>query len=641
MAVDINADKELIGDKTSVYQTYQEFRQSYDSLKKKAGDSFEEDKKFVSKVLSNFDRTKRTKQDNSCEPFLMYLVSQLKKLKGSGLQTDKQVKRIFINTLKETKESVFNLLIDEIKSTLSCSGDQSYQFNTAIHIPVSMVDLFGIFETSPTDKIGKLFYEQKPIQYDEYPFSLNRELYQRTQNANQTYSSVSGNNYLGKSVQNLFDMSYVESYLDIPSGQIIQGSFFKFELKPRQTFPTVDEFLSDYYSTIDIIEFKTFFTYLSNFVTGAVSFGQGEGGLKIASLQKALAINKRINCLCSDNTKEISVSSNSKVSEIDNTDDSFFELTDVELRIIEQNVSNIKLGVVEFEDCDNVKVPMNVEALLTALDNLQFNEDTQDVNEFEAAMNVINPVVDQGYKASVDMGFIEQFINALLSTILSPKTILPLMLMGYALNQQVPPDVKNLEDFQKKYRTFYIGFATKLIAKFTEKVFGELKKEILKLVALLNSDVLYEKKIKIEKLILSIVALLANPINAVLDFRECKGGIGELLKLLNLALKKKSSTLTSAGQDVPLPLLLASQLLDGYSSTRAFLNVIGNLEDIGVPTGPMPDGSPNKFVASIKAMIDGNSQEIAENGKVAIGIGPLTTTPSGITIPKDAYGKFI
>ena len=100
MAVDINADKILIGDKTSVYQTYQEFRQSYDTLTKKAGNSFEEGQKFVSKTLSNFDRTKRTKQNNSCEPFLMYLVSQLKKLKGSGLQTDKQVKRIFINTLK-------------------------------------------------------------------------------------------------------------------------------------------------------------------------------------------------------------------------------------------------------------------------------------------------------------------------------------------------------------------------------------------------------------------------------------------------------------------------------------------------------------------------------------------------------------
>jgi len=256
-------------------------------------------------------------------------------------------------------------------------------------------------------------------------------------------------------------------------------------------------------------------------------------------------------------------------------------------------------------------------------------------------LNVINSAVDQEFNASINIGFIKQFINALISTVLSPKTILPLMLMGYGLNQQVPPDVKNLEDFQKKYKTFYIGFTTKLIAKFTEKVFGELKKEILKLVALLNSDILYEKKKKIENLILSIVTLLANPINAILDFRECKSGTQELMKLLNLALKQKSSKLANAGQTVPLPLLLASQLLDGYSSTRAFLNVIQNLEDIGVPTGPMPDGSPNKFIASIKGMIDGNSKEIAENGKVAIGIGPLTTTPSGITIPKDAYGKFI
>jgi hypothetical protein len=640
MAVDINDEKRQISEKTSVYQSYKEFRQSYDDLKKKAGDSFEEDKKWVSKVLSNFDRSKRVKQDNSCEPFLFYLVNQLKSLKGSGLQTEKQVKRIFINTLKETKGSIAELLIDEIKSTLSCSGDQSYQFNTTIHIPVSMIDLFGIFESSPTDRIGKLFYEQKPIDYNTYPFSLNRELYSRTQNSNQSYSSVSGNNYLGLSLQNLFDMSYVESYVD-PNNGPQTGSFFKFELKPRQTFPTVDEFLSDYYASIDLIEFKSFFTYLSNFVTGAISFGQGEGGLKIASLQKALAINNRLNCLCSDNTKEISVGSSDKISEIDNADDSFFELTDVELRIIEQNTSNIKLGVVEFEDCENVKVPMNVDALITALDNLQFNENTQDLNEFEAALNVINSAVDQEFNASINIGFIKQFINALISTVLSPKTILPLMLMGYGLNQQVPPDVRNLEDFQKKYKTFYIGFTTKLIAKFTEKVFGELKKEILKLVALLNSDILYEKKKKIENLILSIVTLLANPINAILDFRECKSGTQELMKLLNLALKQKSSKLANAGQTVPLPLLLASQLLDGYSSTRAFLNVIQNLEDIGVPTGPMPDGSPNKFIASIKGMIDGNSKEIAENGKVAIGIGPLTTTPSGITIPKDAYGKFI
>ena len=142
-------------------------------------------------------------------------------------------------------------------------------------------------------------------------------------------------------------------------------------------------------------------------------------------------------------------------------------------------------------------------------------------------------------------------------------------------------------------------------------------------------------------MILSIVSLIATPLNFVRDFRECKAGIDELLTLLNAGINKRVDKLAQAGKEVPLPLLLSSRLLDGFSPTRAFLNTIKNLDELGIPTGPMPDGSPNKFVASIKATIDGNSKEIAENGKVAIGVGPLTITPAGITIPTDAYGKFI
>jgi hypothetical protein len=419
------------------------------------------------------------------------------------------------------------------------------------------------------------------------------------------------------------------------------GSFFKVELKPRQSVTSPDQFLSDYMSTIDVLEFKSFFTYLSNYVTGAISFGQNDGKLKLTAIQKTLALNKRISCLCSDRNKEISVAGTSKVSEIDNVNNSFFELTDVELRIIEQNISNVKLGVVEFEDCDNVKVPLDAESLLTALDNLQFNEDTDDLNEFQNALDIINPAVNNTFTGSINDGYLKQFLNALIGSILSPKVILPFMVMLYATKQQVPPQVKNIEDFTKQYRTFYIEFVSQILSKFTQRVLQELKKQILRLVTLLNTDILNEKKQKIQNMILSIVSLIAVPTNLVRDFRECKAGVDELLGLLNSGIQKRVQRLSNAGSPIPLPLLLSSQLLDGYSSTRAFLNTIEKLEELGIPTGPMPDGSPNKFVASVKAMFDGNSQEIAENGKVAIGIGALTVTPAGITIPKDAYGKFI
>jgi hypothetical protein len=213
--------------------------------------------------------------------------------------------------------------------------------------------------------------------------------------------------------------------------------------------------------------------------------------------------------------------------------------------------------------------------------------------------------------------------------------------MLYATKQQVPPKVKNIEDFAKQYRTFYIDFVSQLLSKFTERVLSELKKQILRLVTLLNTDILSEKKQKIQDMILSIVSLIATPLNLIRDFRECKAGVDELLALLNAGVNRRIDNIRRAGGEIPLPLLLSSRLLDGYSSSRAFLNTIENLEQLGIPTGPMPDGSPNKFVASIKAMIDGNSKEVSQNGKVAIGVGPLTITPAGITIPTDAYGKFI
>jgi len=647
MSVDINQDLRDISSKLGVYQTYKEFRTGYDDLKKRAGNSFEEDKKYVAKLLSQFDRNSKDKKDNTCQPFLETLLKQLKQLKGSGLGTETFVKRIFLDTLKDVKKDLIELLLDLFKKELNCGINQTYQFNTTFHIPVSMVDLFGMLENAPNSKFGKLFYEQQNINYPQHlsnptaiPFSMNRELYKRTQNLNQTFSSVEGSNYLGTSVQNLFDISYVESYVDPILGPQI-GSFFKIELKPRQSVTSPDQFLSDYMSTINVLEFKSFFTYLSNYVTGAISFGQNEGKLKLTAVQKTLALNKRISCLCSDKTQEISVAGTSKVSEVDNVDDSFFELTDVELRIIEQNISNIKLGVVEFEDCDNIKVPLDAEALLTALDDLQFNEDTDDLNEFQNALNIINPAINNTFTAALNEGFLKQFLNALVGSILSPKVILPFMIMLYATNQQVPPQVKNIEDFTKQYRTFYIEFVSKLLSKFTQKVLKELKKQIIRLVTLLNSDILNEKKKKIQDMILSIVTLIAAPVNLVQDLRECKAGVDEILSLLNAGVKAGIDKLADRGAPIPLPLLLASEVLDGYSPTRAFLNTVENLEELGIPTGPMPDGSPNKFVASIKGIFDGNSQEIAQNGKVAIGVGALTVTPAGITIPKSAYGKFI
>ena len=532
------------------------------------------------------------------------------------------------------------------KEFLNCGENQAYSFNTSFYIPVAEIDLFGILQTSPTDRIGKFFYEEKPEDFQLYssdptnePFSMNRELYKRTQNLNQSFSSTAGSNYIGTSLQNLIDITYVETYVDPITVQPIQGSFFKVDLKPRQTFPTVDEFLNDYYSSINVLEFKTLFTYLVDLSTGSISFAQNEGKSKLDSLQKVMAINKRISCLCSDTKKEISVNSNAKISEIDNTTNSFFELTDVELRIIEQNISNIKKGVIEFEDCDNVQVPLNVEATLVALDNLTYNEETNNQNEIDDALNILFPTSDQTFKPSLNKEFLKQFLNAMAASILSPKTILPFLTMAYATNQPIPAGVNNIFKFSKDYRNFYIEFISRLLAQLVSKVFKYLTEEIIKLTKFINSDIVSEKRNKITKTILAIIALIGGTRNSILNFKECKSCLDELLRLLNLAVNASKAKIQQVGGEIPLPLLLASRALAGYSPTRAFMNTMSNLEDIGVPVGDMPDGSPNKFVASIYAMLIAQDEEKAENGKVAAGVPALTVLPTGLTIPATSYGK--
>lgn len=642
MAVDIDDELKKASQKTNVYKTYKQYKKDYEDLKKKAGSSQETANKYVSNQLGDFVKW-RKKHTATTKTFTDELIKQLKEIKGAGLETDTVIKRVFVNSLKKIKPEIKNLIIENVKSALACSNVQGYQFNTTYYIPVKSIDLFGSLELSTDDRIGKLFYEVSASTYNTFPYSMNRELYDRTQNSNQPFAAVAGNNYLGTSQQNLFDITYVDNYVDPITTQTIQGSFFKVDLKPRINFPTVDEFLNDYYSTIDILDYKTFFTNLVDYVTGAISFGRGDGKLKLDVIQKSLLIMQRILGLCSDSNKEINVGGTSKVSEIDNVDESFYEFNDIDLRVIDQITSDIKLGVVEFEECDNVKIPMNLDAVLTALDDLQFNEDTSDVNEINAALGIIYPVVDENptYKLSVDSGFFTQFVKALVNTVLSPKTILPIMISAGMLNQPIFKQINNIKDFQKIFKNFFNEFLTKVAAIFTKAIFEELKKEIKALVRLLLKDITDEKKKKKYQMILSIVAILPALIQIVKDFRECKSVLDELLQLLNIGIKKKLDALKESGADLPLPLLLSAKFLDGYSPTRSFLNTVQNLQELGVPTGPMPDGSPNKFLASIKAMIDGNSQEIAENGKVAIGIGPLTITPAGITIPKDSYGKFI
>ena len=664
MAIDIEDGYESIGNSITKNKTYKQISLDYKKLKKKAGSSYEKNKKSITQTLNNAKKKKQKyqKSANSQIDNLMKLKldsgddlpskddlmgGNFKKLKDSkynkipGLKikgknsTQKYIINKFVTELNELKPKILELIEQEILNAAGCSQDQTYTPNQDLYLKVKSIDLLGQLMVDPNNNVGQIIYEDKTLSYPGSPFPMNKELYNRIQNINQPFSVQYSSNYQGKSGQNLFDITYVENYVD-SFGNNVTGNFYKVNLSNRLTGNKIKEFLKDYYSTIEVIDFKNIFANLMNQLTGAVSIEKGDGKSDLEALQKVFILLQRIMGLCYDNTKEIDVSGTAKVSENDNIDDSFFEFTEIDLNFIDQNVSDIINGVATFEECNNVQLPINTTAIVNSINNLVFVPGTNNNNTLEDATNITDTITKNPdwlpLQINLDASFIKEFPKSVVLSLLSPKTLLPLGIVLKAVNQNVMDEVFSYVDFIKKLKTFFTSVVSKIGAIFIKIIFDSIKEDIKQLLQTITIDIANEKVNKKLSIILALTQIILAIAKLVKDFRECKSVIDDLQNLLKLASK-------GFGNQVPLPLLLASRFLSGFSSTRAFLNVIEEFEKLGIPTGPMSDGSPNKFMASIKAVIDGIDKEESQNGQVQVAVDLLSITPIGQTIPKVVFGK--
>jgi hypothetical protein len=643
---DIQDSFKSVFNKIENYQKYQEFKEKKVEQLNKKGVAFEQKASNITKPLGEWEKKKQKWLDEKKGLFdeLLDTYKLSRKQQNNDVDNnDPYLKKIFIKSVRQIEPQIKTILAESTVKALGCTIDQEMQQNQTFYIKTQSIDLFNTFETAPEDKLGPLYYEKKDIQYGSFPFSMNRNLYKQIQDINQPYSVLAGDQYLGTSNTLLFDITYVESYVDPITGPVT-GSFYKIDLGQRPTPLTVDKFLLDYYSTLFFLDYKQLLGNLANIITGCISKEKNEGFQKTSFLQKVSIFIQRIFGLCFDSTKEIDTSGTAKVSENDNIDESFFEFTDFDLRFIEEKVSDIKLGVIEFEDCENVKVPMNTEALIDAILQIDFTEDNNN-NQIDQAANVLNNVTDDSFRLALDMEFIKQFPKAIIQTLLSPKVILPIMIVVKSLGQQIGDQVKNSVEFFRLFKSLVIEFVSRIGSLFVKILFDIIKKDVRTLVAGILRDIVQEKKDKLKRMTNSLLILSAPLIvlSATRSFRECQNIVDQIEKILSLVQGRRSG---STGRnpltvDIPLPLLFSARDLDGFSSTRAYLNILQRMQRLGVPTEPMPDGSPNQFLLVVQAIVEGIDQEMSENSKVAVAIPPLTVSPLFLTTPQKVYGKVI
>jgi hypothetical protein len=630
--MDNNEGYKKVQSKINATKTYTNAKSKYDGLKKEAGSSFDQKK---SDVTQSLDKLKG--QSKSFQRELKNQFEQLLDIKsiigGKGGSSVAYMRKTMTKVLKNIEPIIAEVLAGECLTAVGCDQSQSFA-QQSLYIKVKSVDLGNLLKKDPNSSIGKLLYEKKQLNVQSTPFSMNKELYARIQ-SNNDYLVDNSQLYNGRSGQPLFNLKYTETD---NFGQT--GPWFKVDLKNRVGgVNNVSEFLVDYFKTIKIVDFHNIISWIIESITGAISIKGDFGINQVEDSSKAMMIIQRILGLCFDNRKTIDVSGISKLSEYDDVDDSFYEFTDIDLRKIQDRVNNIKNGVVQFETCDMVNLPLNAQAITDSLNEMLFVEGTK---EEDIANNISKLIASDpnwgglalngSLEAEIDLNFLKSLVKGLAFALLSPKILLPLFVMLKAIGQSVSDAINSYYDFIKKFKTFFKNVISKIGAIFVQELFKIIKKDIKNLIQSVVQDLAKEKADKKIIMILKLVQLLITVAEFIKDWRECKSVIDELLWLLKIA--------TSGwGGEISLPLLFASQLLDGYSATRAFMGSIEELQKIGVPTGDMPDGSPNLSILSILSQMKAQSNEQAENGKLQVAIPPLTMTPAGLTIPASGFGK--
>lgn len=614
MALDINQGYSDVESKIQSIRTYNRVKQNISNLQTKASNSKEVANSSISNTLSDIEKQKNRLQKETKTQFDQ-LVGLLKSKIGEGPATSKYLIRLITKSIRKLQPDIENVVVNEIIDAIGCSQQQTYDANVPIYLKVKSCDLFGLLKLDPSSKTGKLKYEKnQDVETTSLKYPMNRQLKSRLSQVGQIYT------FKGASNQDLFDISF-ELFDDTNT----PGEYFKVVPKNRvSNLNTVADFLKDYYKRMVIVEFTSIITYLMDILTGAFSIEVNAGVDTIKDNSKFGFIIARILGLCFDERQQIDVSGVAKVGELDNLDDSFFEFTQLDLIKIDQTVTNIQNRAVEIENCGNVLFPVNSTEIINSLEELNRVDDNDDDSLINAFDNVVETYTGNqngiGLSSSVnvklnfDVSIIKNLPNAFVGSLFSPKILLPMLIMYKSLNPNQSLSFSSLTDFIKKFKRFFTQLVSILGSLLVREIYKVLKKEIILLLRTLVKDLSKEQALKRYAIISSLVVLFAEIAKIIRDWRECKNVLDQILSLFKLG--------GLIGR-IPLPALFLAPLRSGYSYNRAFVNQISEFQSLGLPTGDLPDGSPNLALAALFSQLKGQDKEQNENGRVDFAIPPL------------------
>jgi hypothetical protein len=654
MALDSVSGFEQIGSKVKSYNVQKETIENSNQIKniQKGASSFDGSKSEALRTLNDMGDLKQRSQQQVKTVFddLVDLFKQtIPSTPGQGSSTvDFLIKQV-LNASQNTKSRIGEIIVDEIMKNAGCSEEQNFDPADILYIRLSQIDVRQLLKNNPEEGVWDVRYEKGTPINGVFPFQMNKVLYRLTQNQGQYFSSqfLYGSSYIGDTGNQIMDISYVNQRL-LPNGSIEYDDFLEIDLSNRVAGNNISDFLRDYYRTINIVDFNVISSEIMNQLTNFVDISAGFSSTQLEEENKFGKIIQRILGLCFDSREEIDVQGTAKLSQLDNIDDSFFEMSPFDLKNIEADIDNILNGVTEFEDCGKVKFPVDTESIssdIRQVINIDDSNADEKVNKLVQAVEnisnnekwVLTSPGSLNVNTAIKNDLLKIIPKGVILSIISPKMLLGFMVVLKSIRPQFIDNLRidSLSDFINNFKTFIVGMVSKISAIFIEELFKLIKKNIKLLVETLLLEIIRESKSRQLQIISTVVFLITQTISGIIDYRKCKSLVDEILNLLNL-------TAIGLGSSIPSFALAGSVLLGGFSATRAMSQVTENLQSLGLPTGDLPSGAPNIALQALQEQIKGVYEEQIKNGKVEVFVPPLAVPPiaAGLTAPGRGIGKF-
>jgi hypothetical protein len=470
-----------------------------------------------------------------------------------------------------------------------------------VEIKPEEIDLMNILTVEPSSSTGQIVYEEQS--QNKGKEKVNREL----------YSIFSGGTYQFDSNNNntLFKAQWNQST------QVFNITDFN--------GLNVETFFSDYYSTMELPDIQ----HITK--TAMLMTIQGDGSDNPLFNKGMNSVNRLIQKLCAicgTPTKKDELKNQNAVDMFNETDEdieSYFDFDDVEGIDLDDEDSRFR-RVLKFKDCDNFETPVNP----STIEDFVYFSNKKPLNELvdstlgrtatQAYLDSESNIPPINFNLNLMNLFILNLPKALISSLLSPKIFLPIVIV-YKVVKSITNQAINVKILMRMLAKLFNTIISQLLWRFLREFWRLVKIDLIAYVIKIVKKILKNKFKRYLTILKSLIAFLLKILEQKID--NCYALFSAVISAITSALAANISL------KVPGILLLLSERLPGYSQDRAFMNIMERVSASGVKTGPI-FGETNNVGTLVKSIIDGHTEEMDQNSFVKIALkGGALPGPSG------------